>query len=277
MQILLSIALVTRNRPQRLETVMSSIIRQYSNPFEIIIADDSNSEDCITENKAIAHKYGCKYLSGPQRGLYANRNFVAKQCTGTHIRTMDDDHEFPENHFKYCLEAIQLDCDAIWTIGEYTHLEMIRTLPAPVPGQLHAKGYAYKPENMDEYYGISCGASIYPRSVIDKCILNIEIYKFGIVYLEYGARLLNRGYRIRHLDATYVIHNSYETSAPSSEVVNEAKVFSMFMLSFYNKPTFYNKILTFTQIAADVIRNEYSITLVKRAYNEFKNMSKQLM
>lgn len=274
MKIDLSVAIVTRNRPKSLETTLKSLFKQAFDFFEVIISDDSNSELAITENKKLAQQFGCSYVSGPQKGLYANRNFVAKQCSGSHIRTMDDDHEFPENHFYVCLEAVTSSPHAIWTIGEYTHLETTRTLPAPVPGQLHPKGFAYRPEQFNNYYGISCGASIYPKSVIENNILNTELYKFGIVYLEYGARLTNKGYKIKHLTNTYVIHNSIETSAPSDEITNEARIFSILMLSFLHKSTLKNKFQTLAQITLDLFNRRYSIQVVKRAYLNFQRESK---
>src|SRR6266436_1047865 len=98
-EISLSVALVTRNRPASLERTLRSLQPQRAPLLEIIISDDSTSEHAI-EVKQLAQNYNCQYLRGPQRGLYANRNHVARACRGTHIRTMDDDHEFPADHFE---------------------------------------------------------------------------------------------------------------------------------------------------------------------------------
>jgi glycosyltransferase involved in cell wall biosynthesis len=275
MQYLISIAIVTRNRPDSLERTLESLSKQSVQPFEIIISDDSNSNDFIELNKEIADKFKCKYISGPQKGLYANRNFVAKNCTGTHIRTMDDDHEFPVDHFKVCLEAVKAEPDTIWTIGEYNPTSTEMSLPGPVPGQLHARGYSYTPANMEDYFGISCGASIYPRKVIDDGVLNVEIFKFGIVYLEYGARLANKKFKIKHLSNTYIIHHydSENRSVSSMEIINGAQVFSMFMLSFHHKRSFKNIMLTTGEIIKGIMLKKYSLKLVKSAYLSYKEES----
>jgi glycosyltransferase involved in cell wall biosynthesis len=190
----LSIAIVTRNRPESLQRALESLSNQNTQAFEIVISDDSNLEEMIAANKELASAYGAKHILGPQNGLYANRNFVARNCSGTHFRTMDDDHEFPDNHIKICLEAIEQDPYAIWTIGEYCPPDENRSLPAPIPGQLHPMGYSYSPADMTTYFGISCGATIYPKKVVEKNVLNLETYMFGILYLEYGSRLYNKGY-----------------------------------------------------------------------------------
>jgi len=59
--------------------------------------------------KEVTLEYGGRYIKGPSRGLYANRNSVARACSGTHIRTMDDDHEFTSDHFKIVSDGIEKD------------------------------------------------------------------------------------------------------------------------------------------------------------------------
>jgi len=271
MEVQLSVALVTRNRPDSLRRTLSSLSKQVS-PYEVLISDDSDNAEAIVENKRLAERFGCKYMSGPHKGLYANRNFVAKHCTGTHIRTMDDDHEFPEDHIKTCLEAIKQDFNVIWTIGEYIPTEINMDQPAPIPGQLHPRGYSYLPKDMNDYYGISCGATIYPRKVIDDNILNFEIFKFGIVYLEYGARLFNKKFVIKPLLSTFIIHHydADNRSVSSMQIISSARIFSMLMLSFYHRRSLRNQFLTVSEILKGLFKKEYSFKIVYRAYFFYK-------
>lgn len=274
----LSIALVTRNRPHSLARTLESLSKQVLQPYEVIISDDSDIANMINLNKELALKYVCRYIKGPSNGLYANRNFAAKHCSGTHIRTMDDDHEFPESHLIECLKAIEEEPDTIWTIGEYYPADKVRTLPAPIAGQLHPRGYSYPPKSIKNYYGISCGASIYPRSVIDRNILNLESYKFGILYLEYGARLYKKGYTIRPLNTTYIIHHYDENdrSVTSSEIIKSAQIFSMLMVSFSHMRTFKNCFLTAGEILKNLFLHRYSYQLVRNAYLQYKRDSQML-
>ena len=43
---------------------------------------------------------------------------AALGCLGTHVRSVDDDHEFPPGHTAACYAAVRADPEAIWTIGE---------------------------------------------------------------------------------------------------------------------------------------------------------------
>lgn len=273
-KVLLSVALVTRNRPHSLERTLQSLSLQNPQPYEVIISDDSSSEEMIMHNQNIVRKYAYKHIIGPQKGLYINRNSVARYCTGTHVRTMDDDHEFPDNHIQICVDAIKSDPEVIWTIGEYYPWDENRPIPVThrLPGQLHARGFGYLPKDMDNYYGLACGASIYPHSVIEKKIFNIERCKFGIVYLEYGARLYKMGYRIKPLNTTYVLHHveKNDVQIASSKVVFSARVMSMLLFSFKHFPSLKNKIFTLSQIVREVLLRKYSIKLVIEAYRNYK-------
>lgn len=272
MQPVLSIALVTRNRPDSLKRTLESLKNQEVYPFEIVISDDSDNLVLKQRNILLAKQYGCIYVEGPQKGLYANRNFVAKNCCGTHIRTMDDDHEFPKNHIRECIKAIELEPETIWTIGEYYPKDKDKPIPSPVAGQLHPRGFAYVPKNMNDYYGISCGGTIYPKNVIERNILNCEYYKFGMMFLEYGARLKKIGYVIKPLRSTYLIHHAEQTAATElpKQIINEARLFSMLCLSFWHFPTFGNKVKTSCQILYELIVRRYPFSILRNAYKIFK-------
>jgi glycosyltransferase involved in cell wall biosynthesis len=268
----LSIALVTRNSQENLKTVLTSVFSQKSAIYEVIISDDSNDEDFIQQNRLISQNFGCKYISGPQKGLYANRNYVLKNCSGTHIRTMDDDHTFPENHFSECFKAIESEPNTIWTIGEYLIRELNRPLPSPIAGQLDPRGFSYAPKEMENYYGISCGGTIYPKFILSNNVLNLEYYKFGIMYLEYGARLKKLGYTIKALRTTYLIHNDEKTTASelSVNIIQEARLFSMLSLSFLYQPSFSNKFKTIFQITIEVIKLKYNFITINRTLEKFR-------
>lgn len=238
--------IVTRNRPDSLRRTLTSLRSQSLQPYEVIISDDSDSE-FIDTVRTLAVDFGCHYKKGPKRGLYANRNAVAASCRGTHIRTMDDDHEFPENHIKKCLEAIDTDPDSVWIIGEFhANKDYDRHSTPPCPGELHPRGFSVTPTDPHECRAISCGATIYPRSIIDRNIKNCEKFKFGASYLEYGCRLASHGYRIRQLMDTFVIHHVDEAgrSFPYNLEYESAQVYAMLSMSWRWQPTWKNKFLT---------------------------------
>jgi glycosyltransferase involved in cell wall biosynthesis len=255
-EIQLSVALVTRNRPDSLNRCLKSLRSQNVQPFEIVISDDSDLE-LAPQTKTIAEHWNCRYIEGPRRGLYANRNHAALVCEGTHIRTMDDDHEFPEQHFEKCISSIKSDPEVIWIIGEYLPSEKIREEPHPCPGELHPRGFSIPPHDTQHSWAISDGASIYPKVIFDIGIMYVEYFKFGLAYLEFGSRLHWLRYRIRHLESTYVIHyfDPQNRSFMLENINLSSRFFAMLCHSFIYQRNIRNQILSILQITKDVFVN----------------------
>src|SRR6516162_7544436 len=211
--ILLSVALVTRNRPGSLEKAIASLRAQDEQPFEIVVSDDSD-EELTSENETIAQKFGCRYVRGPRRGLYANRNFAALDCRGTHIRTMDDDHVLPSHHLAQCLAAVRQEPGAIWTTGEKGFLNGESVGIAETAAQLGPAGVGEAIVRHDDNWGIADGSTIYPREVFDRGFRMVEDFGFGSSYLEFGAFLYSRGWKCRCIPQAFVEHYAISLGRP---------------------------------------------------------------
>lgn len=197
----LSVALVTRNRPEDLRETLASIREQDEQPWEVVVSDDSDAEPA-RENERIAAAHDCRYVRGPQRGVFANRNRAALACRGTHIRTMDDDHRFPPNHFRTCRRVVERDPSSIWAIGEYR-------LGSPFfypPTQVTYKGIGEVPPDYDDCWAVADGSTIFPASIFEAGHRYYEDLPFGANYLEFGSRLYWLGHRTHIVTSTFVYH-----------------------------------------------------------------------
>jgi glycosyltransferase involved in cell wall biosynthesis len=209
----LSVALVTRNRPGSLERALVSLRAQSVQPFEVIVSDDSAAE-FVEATRVVANKYGCIYCAGPRRGLYANRNSAALNCTGTHIRTMDDDHVLPSHHLARCLAAVRQEPGAIWTTGEMGFLNGKSVGIAQTATQLGSAGVGEAIVRPDDNWGIADGSTIYPRQIYDRGFRIVEDFGFGSSYLEFGAFLYSRGWKCRCIPQAFVEHYAISLGRP---------------------------------------------------------------
>jgi glycosyltransferase involved in cell wall biosynthesis len=246
----LSVALVTCNRPESLARTLASLRRQDMQPHEVVVSDDSDSagQEAV---RRLALQFGCMYANGPKRGLYANRNAAAVACSGSHIRTMDDDHEFPDGHIGVCLSAIRHDPESVWFIGEFLVGEAVTARRVPSPGQLQARGFSTEPSDPQACWAIADGATIYPRKVFDRGQRFAEYFSFGAAYLEFGSRLHWLGYRLRHLASTYIVHH-YDPASRSSmnpDVDLASRVFALLCHSSIYQPTIANRMLSLAEVA----------------------------
>ncbi|MCL4543415.1 MAG: glycosyltransferase [Chloroflexi bacterium] len=250
----MSVALVTRNRPDSLGRTLQSLREQGEQPWEVVVSDDSDDAQAA-RTAAVAATYGCRYIRGPRRGLYANRNHAALSCTGTHIRTMDDDHEFPAGHMAACSQAIADAPGTVWVIGEYLPQDCQLGTPR-YPWQLSPRGFSVPPLDSDSCHGIADGATIYPRSIFDAGIRYFDGFLFGSAYLEFGCLLHWLGYRTRRLRTTHIIHHYDEQtrSFSAAGIVEPSRYFAMLCLALLYEPNLHNTPLCVAQFALELAR-----------------------
>lgn len=269
-KILLSVALVTRNRPASLERAIRSWRRQPDQPYEIVISDDSSEEHAASVMR-LAQEYGCRYVVGPRRGLYANRNAVTQHCTGTHILSADDDHEHPQGFLNCVMTAIRSEPGTVWVIGEFhSWTDHDAGHPLHRPGQLSAHGVLCPiPDGEDvACWSISDGATVYPREIFDSGLRFYEGVKFGASYAEFGCVLHRLHWRIRPLLTTAVIHHYLESPRSFLDPVNEnaASLFAALMFSFYYQPSWKNRAVALSKVPLQFLRRPgHASEIVKKA------------
>jgi glycosyltransferase involved in cell wall biosynthesis len=267
----ISVALVTRNRPDSLERTLASLRAQARQPAEVLVSDDSDPEHA-GHTQEVALRHGCRYARGPGRGLYANRNAAALACGGTHVRTMDDDHEFPAGHWEACEAAVVGDPASVWIIGEVVPSEALWATDR-VPGELQPRGFAATPRDPDDTWALADGASIFPSAIFRAGVRYSEAFRFGAGYLEFGSRLHRLGYRIRYLRGTHVVHH-YDVATRSWQDREEdlaAKCFATISHSFAYQPTLRNRSLTTAEIVRDLARTRgMGVRALRRGYRAYR-------
>lgn len=223
-------ALVTRERPESLRRCLESLRAQGEQPFEVVVSDDSDDTRSATVRR-IAGEFRCRWVAGPRRGLYANRNSAARQCAGTHIRTMDDDHTFPVDHFSQCLDAVRSDPRAVWTTGEISFLDGKFHDKTERASQLHPSGGGGPVGDPDDNWAIADGSTIYPAEVFARGLSIVEDFAFGASYLEFGAYLYRHGYRSRCVRGALVEHHAGAETL--SRDLAESNVFASLCFNLY--------------------------------------------
>lgn len=247
----ITILIPSRNRPVSLLRCIKSLKRQDEHVHKIIVSNDSDKkyDDIYVK---ISEKYNFELLQGPRSGLYANHNFLYNKCETTHLRIVDDDHTFPENHFMHCKNAIDEDPYCVWSIGEkYPNNDQIY-----FPREINARGFSSISKNLNDNIALASGSSIYPKYIFDKKkIFEIEDYKFGMVWMEFALRLEKNGIKIRTLTKTYVNHFYEEDnrSFNSKRIDIETKFFIILVHNLIYKKKLYNILLGLYEIMKELI------------------------
>lgn len=203
-EIHLSVALVTRNRPESLERCLKSWRSQTVSPFEIVVSDDSDDVHA-PQIEQLAKQYNCIYTKGPRRGLYANRNHASMICTGTHILSGDDDHTHPVDYVEKILKVVKTDPVRVWIFTEKKPNQP--DIPLICPTELHPSGGGCLPKDASNCAAIADGSSVYPRQIFDQGLRYDETYAFGPIWYLWGKYLVKQGWRISFSDATFIWHH----------------------------------------------------------------------
>ncbi|WP_183959133.1 glycosyltransferase family 2 protein [Salinibacter ruber] len=274
----LSVALVTRNRPESLGRTLQSLRAQRVQPFEVVVSDDSDPK-YVDEVQRVAERYDCRYVEGPKKGLYPNRNRAAQACRGTHIRTMDDDHEFPEGHIEACLEAIRSDPEAVWVIGEKNYSTGLDSAAIAGPGEIHPRGHTVIPEDDQHSKAIADGSAIFPNKVFSEEGGYREKPWAGYLYLELGSRLKSRGLRIREVKDTHVLHKDENKRGVGGNnnvrgvdsIEKRSLYYTIVMDSFVYHPSISSMVNCLGRIVVDTIKRPRRLFDARKAITEVCN------
>ncbi len=203
----------------------------------------------------IADQFGARWIAGPRRGLYANRNHIANACTGTHVLSADDDHEHPKDFIEKCQEALKEDPLAAWPIGEVLSWPELSE-KWTVPAELQVWGGIYPPRDYSNSWAWSDGATLCPRRVFDYGLVFSEAFRFGAAYLEFACLLHYLGQRIRILETTVVIHHTQDSGRSFQIPVEEraSSYFAALMMVLVYQPTMKNRILLVGYFLKELVR-----------------------
>jgi glycosyltransferase involved in cell wall biosynthesis len=257
-EVRLSIALVTRNRPESLERCLKSWQSQTIFPFELVVSDDSD-QAYAQQVKELANKYNCVYTKGPQRGLYANRNHASLTCQGTHILSADDDHTHPVDYVEKIFEQIFIDPERVWIFSERSP-ENPET-PLVCPAELSSetiRGPIQQPKDPSNCAAIADGSSVYPKKIFDQGLRYDETYYFGNMWYLWGRLLEKNGYRISFSDSTFIFHHPEygEKRATDSQWLKrqiECNIYILFVYAWYIENSVKMKFRAFLHLARSLL------------------------
>jgi GT2 family glycosyltransferase len=191
-----SACITTRNRIQPLNACLSALWNSEVKPFSIIVSDDSSDLAVQQANQQVAQQYpGTTYVTGPQRGVCANRNYalnLALTSPTDLIAFIDDD---------ICIEPTFIAN----TLNRYQQIPSHQKLHTILSGVHHTefetnhlcsklsfRGY-FCPSDVPEV--VNLHAAVFPRSLLEIEQWDEEIF-FGYEDAELCLRALKRGYQI---------------------------------------------------------------------------------
>lgn len=121
-EIWLSICIPTYNRPLQLERMLKKLTPQLSAGIEVVIRDDSETEEtkAVVETLLSNESARYRYFHGPRIGVDSAAIFLLEKSIGKYVWWFSDDDEIAPDAIKGIKEIISTsDYDAIWTNFTY--------------------------------------------------------------------------------------------------------------------------------------------------------------
>lgn len=191
-----SVCICTRNRPEELRKALNSLKNSTYPIFEVIVSDDSTNNE--TQTLIAADFPQVEYLSGPRRGLGANRNNALQAVTGSHVLFIDDDvilgKQFLETVFStiegYSLQQSEGKSQLIVTGIENNNGELV------FPHEQDFLGFQkINYQQGDSLKTVVINSAVFPKSLFNKVLFDDKLV-YGCDEVDFTTRAVEEGFKI---------------------------------------------------------------------------------
>lgn len=182
----LAILICTFNRPAVLRRCLASIAAGSAQPDEVLVSDDGDSQ----AGTVCAAFPGVRHVTGPRRGLCANRNAAIRQASSDFVSLLDDDAVVSPDFVARARAAIAALPPRTLLTGT-----VIETDRAVVAGNPTFLGFFGKPPT-HRHENINLNCNVLPRAAFAEAGFD-ETIAYGYEDMDLCAHLLSRGYAIR--------------------------------------------------------------------------------
>ena len=93
-----SIIIPVYNRPDEIRELLSSLVQQNYDRFEVIVVEDGSTHTCVKEVEAFKAKLNIRYFHQSNQGPGPARNFGFSHANGDYLISFDSDCVIPEGY-----------------------------------------------------------------------------------------------------------------------------------------------------------------------------------
>lgn len=95
-----SVIIPVYNRPDEVEELLASLVRQTYTQFEVLIIEDGSEDRCKHIVESFSHKLDIRYFYKENSGQGFSRNYGFKQAIGDFFVVFDSDCIIPDHYFE---------------------------------------------------------------------------------------------------------------------------------------------------------------------------------
>lgn len=201
-----SIIIPVYNRPDEVDDLLDSLVKQTYRHFEVIVVEDGSAVPCRSVVDRYRETLDVHYFAIENRGPGGARNYGASQSRGEYLLILDSDCVLPPAYLEHVHESLERDPAEAFGGPDRAHESF-----TPIQ-----KAISYSMTSFFTTGGIRGGKrkldAFYPRSFNMGVRRDVYLALGGFSDMRYGEdidfsiRIRKNGYRTRLYPAAYVYH-----------------------------------------------------------------------
>lgn len=201
----MAISIITMNRPNDLYSTLNSIHGCLNNP-PVYILDNGSNKKTLMEYKKLQDTFpDCKwYFTKVNLGVSGGRNYLLKKAKSDIIIELDDDISIEnKNLFNNILEAFQEEDENVGILAFHIkNFHSRKRLRHEFPFLNKTKQLK---KSMETGWFIGAGHA-FKKTLVDKIGLYNNFYPYGHEEMDFSARAINSGFKIKFRSDLEIFH-----------------------------------------------------------------------
>lgn len=214
---LFSIIVPVYNRPQEVDELLASLCEQTNKDFEVVIVEDGSSLPCEEICKRYTDQLTIRYLTKPNGGPSAARNYGAQYAKGDYLLILDSDIIAPKTYIEEIKRELQREPADAFGGPDAAHPDFSpiqKAISYSMTSFLTTGGIRGGKKKMDKFYPRSFNLGV-KREVFEALNGFDTTMRFG-EDIDFSIRIFANNYRCRLFQKHGSIINAEAHSVSSS-------------------------------------------------------------
>ncbi len=209
---LFSIIVPVYNRPQEVDELLASLCEQTNKDFEVVIVEDGSSLPCEEICKRYTDQLTIRYLTKPNGGPSAARNYGAQYAKGDYLLILDSDIIAPKTYIEEIKRELQREPADAFGGPDAAHPDFSpiqKAISYSMTSFLTTGGIRGGKKKMDKFYPRSFNLGV-KREVFEALNGFDTTMRFG-EDIDFSIRIFANNYRCRLFPEAWVYHKRRST------------------------------------------------------------------
>ena len=201
-----SVIIPVYNRPDEVDELLQSLVKQHFKDFEVIVVEDGSSVPCLAVTEKYKAVLDLKYYQKSNSGPGQSRNYGAERSQGDFLIILDSDCILPESYFDEVeaeLETAPADAFGGPDCAHDSFTDIQKAINYSMTSFFTTGGIRGGKKKMDKFYPRSFNMGV--RREVYQALGGFSKMRFG-EDIDFSIRIFAAGYKCRYFPGAWVYH-----------------------------------------------------------------------